>query len=76
MLFYVPSREGRKSDMKNVLRCGFAAMIAGVLGFAAQAGNVIDWDAEKTSGNWSEGENWVGGVAPGEEDAARSTTGV
>lgn len=51
-----------------------------LLGFAvisvtwcAIAGSVISWDAEKTSGSWSVGENWVGGVAPGGEDAALFT---
>lgn len=54
-----------------------------LLGFAvisvtwcAIAGSVISWDAEKTSGSWSVGENWVGGVAPGGEDAALFTVGA
>ena len=54
-----------------------------LLGFAvisvtwcAIAGSVISWDAEKTSGSWSVGENWVGGVAPGEGDAAIFTVGA
>ena len=54
-----------------------------LLGFAvisvtwcAIAGSVISWDAEKTSGSWSVGENWVGGVAPGEGDAALFTVGA
>ena len=54
-----------------------------LLGFAvisvtwcAIAGSVISWDAEKTSGSWSVGENWVGGAAPGGEDAALFTVGA
>lgn len=54
-----------------------------LLGFAvisvtwcAIAGSVISWDAEKTSGSWSDGANWVGGVAPGGEDAALFTVGA
>lgn len=42
----------------------------------AIAGSVISWDAEKTSGSWSDGANWVGGVAPGGEDAALFTVGA
>ena len=41
--------------------------------WCAIAGSVISWDAEKTSGSWSDGNNWVGGVAPGGEDAALFT---
>nr|MCR5838929.1 hypothetical protein [Kiritimatiellia bacterium] len=44
--------------------------------WCAIAGSVISWDAEKTSGSWSVGENWVGGVAPGGEDAALFTVGA
>ena len=54
-----------------------------LLGFVATsvawcgiAGSVISWDTEKTSGSWSVGENWVGGVAPGGEDAALFTVGA
>jgi len=45
------------------------------MAWCAFAGSVITWDAEKTSGSWSDGANWVGGVAPGGEDAALFTVG-
>ena len=44
--------------------------------WCAIAGNVISWDVEKTSGSWSDGANWVGGAAPGGEDAALFTVGA
>ena len=44
--------------------------------WCAIAGSVISWDAEKTSGSWSDGANWVGGAAPGGEDAALFTVGA
>lgn len=50
-------------------------VVASVAWYAI-AGSVISWDAEKTSGSWSVGENWVGGVAPGEGDAALFTVGA
>ena len=50
-------------------------VVASVAWYAI-AGSVISWDAEKTSGSWSVGANWVGGVAPGGEDAALFTVGA
>jgi len=50
--------------------------IATSVAWYAIAGSVISWDAEKTSGYWSDGANWVGGVAPGGEDAALFTVGA
>ena len=50
--------------------------VATSVAWYAIAGSVISWDAEKTSGSWSVGENWVGGVAPGEGDAALFTVGA
>ena len=50
--------------------------IATSVAWCAIAGSVISWDAEKTSGSWSDGDNWVGGAAPGGEDAALFTVGA
>ena len=50
-------------------------VVASVAWYAI-AGSVISWDAEKTSGSWSDGANWVGGMAPGGEDAALFTVGA
>ena len=50
--------------------------VATCVAWCAIAGSVISWDAEKTSGSWSDGDNWVGGVAPGGEDAALFTVGA
>ena len=50
--------------------------IATSVAWCAFAGSVISWDAEKTSGSWSDGANWVGGVAPGGEDAVLFTVGA
>ncbi len=47
--------------------------VATSVAWCAIAGSVISWDAEKASGSWSDGANWVGGVAPGGEDAALFT---
>ena len=44
--------------------------------WCAIAGSVISWDAEKTSGSWSDGDNWVGGAAPTAGDAALFTVGA
>ena len=50
--------------------------VATSVAWYAIAGSVISWDAEKASGSWSDGANWVGGVAPGGEDAALFTVGA
>ena len=50
--------------------------VATSVAWCAFAGSVISWDAEKTSGSWSDGDNWVGGAAPGGEDAALFTVGA
>lgn len=50
--------------------------VATSVAWYAIAGSVISWDAEKTSGSWSDGANWVGGAAPGGEDAALFTVGA
>lgn len=48
----------------------FAALVAGSL---CHAGKVVEWDSSKTTGDWSVGGNWVGGVAPTDQDAAKFT---
>ena len=50
--------------------------VATSVAWYAIAGSVISWDAEKTSGSWSDGANWVGGVAPTEGDAVLFTIGA
>lgn len=48
-------------------------LIAIVVGFVCFSGSVIEWDSTKTTGNWSDGGNWVGGLVPAGEDAAKFT---
>lgn len=47
--------------------------VAAIVGFVGFAGSIIEWDSAKTTGNWSDGENWVGGSAPTALDAAKFT---
>ena len=47
--------------------------VAAIVGFVGFAGSVIEWDSTKTTGNWSVGDNWVGGSAPTDQDAAKFT---
>lgn len=48
-------------------------LIVAVVGIVGFAGRVIEWDSTKTTGDWSVGDNWVDGVAPTDEDAAKFT---
>ena len=48
-------------------------LVATVVGFVGFAGSVIEWDSTKTTGNWSDGDNWFGGTAPTGLDAAKFT---
>ena len=57
-------KQRKEGPMKLLL--GFAVIS---VTWCAIAGSVISWDAGKTSGAWSDGANWVGGVAPGELSA-------
>ena len=50
--------------------------VATSVAWCAFAGSVISWNADKTSGSWSDGDNWVGGAAPTEADAALFTVGA
>ena len=59
--------------MKRQFLLGF---VTANVAWCAFAGSVVSWDAEKTSGSWSDGANWVGGAAPGGEDAALFTVGA
>ena len=48
-------------------------LVVAVVGFVGFAGSVIEWDSTKTTGNWSDGDNWFGGTAPTGLDAAKFT---
>lgn len=48
-------------------------LVAAIVGFVGFAGSIIEWDSKNTTGDWSVGGNWVGGIAPTALDAAKFT---
>lgn len=59
--------------MKRHMKKLSLILVVAVAGFVGFAGSIIEWDSAKAAGNWSVGDNWVGGSAPTGLDAAKFT---